>query len=480
MLTNVDAEDYAELIDWAARQPWSTGAIGLLGVSYFAMSQWRVAALQPPALRAIVPWEGASDLLREFAYQDGVVETGFIGVWWKNRMQRGRNRRFPMAEDFPADRDVHPLDDAYWAGKRPALERIECPALVCAGWADQGLHTRGSLEGFERIGSAEKWLFTHGGRKWETFYSPEAKHVQRRFLDRYVKGERNGWEAAPRVCLAVRRNRDTVRLRQADAWPIPVSYTPLFLDAANGTMAPELPSAASVASYDPRRRSERASFSHRFLDDTELTGSMALALWVETTEGDDLDVFAVVRKFDAAGREVHFYGYNGLARDGVAKGWLRASHRERDPMRSRPGRPFHTHRVRLAVQPGEIVPLEIEILASSTLFEAGSTLRLDVLGTDAERYPAFRHGRTVNRGRHCLHTGAACPSKSTDPDRKDDRCGLRQRAGSRHVELESPSPVVATFLEPQRLGSGRAEAPTIHPSKALRRRSLRPTGLRTK
>ena len=132
VLSDRDAEDYYELIEWAARQPWSSGAVGLLGVSYLAMSQWRVAALRPPSLRAICPWEGVTDLLRELGYQDGVPETGFVSTWWRFRMQRGHNRHFPMAEDFPADRDRHPLDDAYWAAKRPAAERIEVPALICA------------------------------------------------------------------------------------------------------------------------------------------------------------------------------------------------------------------------------------------------------------------------------------------------------------------------------------------------------------
>ena len=44
------------------------GRVGLMGVSYLAMSQWRVAALKPPHLRAIVPWEGVTDLYREFAF----------------------------------------------------------------------------------------------------------------------------------------------------------------------------------------------------------------------------------------------------------------------------------------------------------------------------------------------------------------------------------------------------------------------------
>ena len=110
VLSDRDAQDYYELIEWAAGQSWSTGAVGLLGVSYLAMSQWRVAALRPPSLLAICPWEGVTDLLRELGYQDGVPETGFVGVWWRFRMEPGHNKRFPMNENFPEDRDRHPLD----------------------------------------------------------------------------------------------------------------------------------------------------------------------------------------------------------------------------------------------------------------------------------------------------------------------------------------------------------------------------------
>jgi predicted acyl esterase len=413
LLTNDDARDYCALIDWAARQPWSSGLVGLLGVSYLAMSQWRAAALRPPALKAICPWEGVTDLLRELAYQDGVPETGFLGVWWNVRMKRGRNRRFVMAEDFLQERDRHPLDDGYWATKRPALDRIDVPALVCANWSDHGLHTRGSLEGFERIGSSRKWLVTHGGRKWETFYAPDTRALQRRFFDHFLKGEENGWERTPRVRLTVRRSREAHEIRSEAAWPLArAAYTPLYLDARVGALSEQPSVEPGAAFYVPRRRGTggRVSFVHRFEHLTELTGGMTLRLWVSTSEGDDLDLFVVLRKFTADCGEVFFYGYNGFARDALAKGWLRVSHRELDPALSRPGRPWHTHRAAQPVRPGEIVPVEIEIWPSSTLFEAGSTLRLDILGRDADRYPAFRHGRTVNRGRHTVHTGPTSPS----------------------------------------------------------------------
>jgi hypothetical protein len=48
VLRQQDAVDYYDLVEWAASQPWCTGRVGLLGVSYLCMSQWYVAALKPP------------------------------------------------------------------------------------------------------------------------------------------------------------------------------------------------------------------------------------------------------------------------------------------------------------------------------------------------------------------------------------------------------------------------------------------------
>ncbi|PNP58204.1 hypothetical protein THARTR1_01901 [Trichoderma harzianum] len=55
------AAAFCHAIEWAAQQPWSNGRVGLLGVSYFAGTQWRTAAAQPRGLSCIIPWEGMSD-----------------------------------------------------------------------------------------------------------------------------------------------------------------------------------------------------------------------------------------------------------------------------------------------------------------------------------------------------------------------------------------------------------------------------------
>ncbi len=413
-----DAPDYYDLIEWAAMQPWCTGRIGLMGVSYLCMSQWHVAALKPAHLRAIAPWEGATDLYRELAFHGGIPETKFVPTWFRNRIKRGRNRRFPLAEDFLDDRERHPLDDAYWASKRPLLENIEVPALVCASWSDHGLHTRGSIEGFERISSREKWLFTHGRKKWETFYGDEARAIQKRFLDYFLRDVDNGIMREPRVRLEVRRAWYQQDVREEDNWPIAcVQPMRLYLCARTSGMRREPVEQESRVQYRStgKKESDRALFSFRFDETTELTGGMRLKLWVSTSEGDDLDLFVVVRKLDSAGREVFFPGFNGYERDAVAKGWLRASHRELDHSRSTPLRPWLSHTQVQKLRPNEIVPVEIEIWPSSTLFEAGSTLQIAIQGHDAAKYPAFGHQSLVNNGLHTIFTGGRYDSHLVMP-----------------------------------------------------------------
>jgi hypothetical protein len=161
-----------------------------------------------------------------------------------------------------------------------------------------------------------------------------------------------------------------------------------------------------------RRRGhpDRVRFAHRFIEDTEITGSMALTVWISTDEGTDLDVFVVVRKHNPAGAVVPFYGYNGYNNDGVAKGWLRGSHGELDATRSRPERPYHTHRSVESIEPGEPTQMTVEIWPSSTLFEVGSELVVEIIGHDADRYPVLRHKAAINRGTHTIHTGGTTPS----------------------------------------------------------------------
>lgn len=124
----------------------------------------------------------------------------------------------------------------------------------------------------------------------------------------------------------------------------------------------------SSLAYDADSRDVTAAFTHTFTGDTEITGYAALKLWFSTEGSDDADLFVAVQKLDALGGVVNF-PYFTLQNDGQAThGWQRVSHRELDEERSTPQQPVHTHRREQRLKPGEVVPVEIELWPSSTLF----------------------------------------------------------------------------------------------------------------
>jgi predicted acyl esterase len=176
-----------------------------------------VTALRPPHLAAICPWEGFTDVFRDFARPGGIREDGFIRVWSAGVRRQGRTD-----EDLRRGQIEHPLRDEWWTTRTPELERIEVPILACGSFSDQQLHSRGSFRAFERAGSPRRWLYTHRGGKWATYYSEEALSFQSRFFDYFLKSEQNGMLEVPPVRLEVREDRDTIReVRFEGEWPLP-------------------------------------------------------------------------------------------------------------------------------------------------------------------------------------------------------------------------------------------------------------------
>lgn len=402
-----------DLVEWAGTQPWSNGKVGLSGVSYLTVSQWNIAATNPPHLAAINPWEGWSDTYREVVRHGGIPETYFWPyIAW--RWGYGTTR----VEDLATETTEHPFFDDFWASKAPDLSRVNVPAYVVASWSDQGLHTRGTFEGFKRISSRHKWLEAHGGKKWGYYYSPQGLWRQQVFFDYFLKEEPTEVLDWPRVRYEVRERAFIGTVKAATNWPVPdTDPLPLFLDAESGSLRPDPAPAETSTLYDSERAGRgrsRATFDIRFDEATELVGNTKLKVWMSTPDAVDMDVFVALQKLDAYGDPVGF-PYYAVFEDGpVALGWIRASHRELDPKRSVPLQPVLAHRRGLTLDPGQIVPLDIEILPSGTRFEHGDTLRLIIQGTDIYRYPrpltqAF-HDESVNRGRHVIHTGGTYDS----------------------------------------------------------------------
>jgi predicted acyl esterase len=369
LLSDQEAEDVCDLIEWAAAQPWSTSAVGMIGVSYLAISQWKAAALRPPHLKAIVPWEGFTDPYRDFARTGGILETGFLKMW--SRGLRAARLKYSLGDEAV----TRPLRDEWWRALVPDLPKIEVPALICGSFSDNNLHSRGAMRAFERISSPERHLYTHRGGKWATFYSASALDTQLAFLDRHLRGGTSAPQ--PRVRLEVREDRDhVVEVREEASWPLESTrWTALHLSDAG--LLPGAPDQVGSITFDTR--SGGARFGWTLDADTEITGPMAVRLFVDVQGSDDVDLFVGVEKWRGR-RYVPFEGSYGFGRDRITSGWLKASMRTLDEAGSRPFEPSPALDSRNPVQPGQVVQVDIPLGPSATLFRAGEQLRLVVAG----------------------------------------------------------------------------------------------------
>jgi hypothetical protein len=422
LLTDAEAQDSYDLVEWAGAQPWSNGRVGMLGVSYLAISQYKTAASQPPSLKAICPWEGFTDAYRDFMTPGGIAENGFSRIW-----QAATKRVARLDDDFRLERQRHPLRDSWWDSLTPSLEKITVPMLVCASFSDANLHSIGSFRALQRVSSTDRFAYVHRGPKWSTFYGEKAKAAQLAFFDHYLR-EQDVTEGLPpmlpRVRLEVREDHDrVVEVRAENEWPLArTAWTPLYL-AAGGLLSDAPDSAhshavAGATSFSLRRNA--AAFTYTFIHETEVTGPMNLTLWVSVSSADgDANLFVGVEKLHD-GAVVPFEGSYGYGRDRVAIGRLRVSMRDTDAAASAPHQPEHTFLARQPVAPDEVVRLDIPLSPSATLFRAGDSLRLLVAGRYLEpRNPLFghfpAHYASSSRGRCVLHWDAKRPARLEVP-----------------------------------------------------------------
>jgi putative CocE/NonD family hydrolase len=82
-----EAEDGYDVIEAIAKMPWCNGNIGLAGNSHLAIVQWFIAALKPPSLKAIAPWDACADLYREQFVRGGVFDSGLFDFIIKMNIQ---------------------------------------------------------------------------------------------------------------------------------------------------------------------------------------------------------------------------------------------------------------------------------------------------------------------------------------------------------------------------------------------------------
>lgn len=449
-----ETDDYCECIEWAGTQPWSSGKVGLCGISYYAVTQWQVAGRKPRHLAAMCPWEGAADFYRDLSHHGGIY-MNFWDQWMENQIlsyQHGRGENgyrsrvhgglvsgpatvteAELAENRtdPGKTYRTPFDGPVFQEISAKWDQIEVPFLSPASWAGQGLHPRGNFEAFVNAASSNKWLEVHGLEHWTHFMTDYGRGLQKRFFDHFLKGEDNGWDKTPRVILNVRDVNEKFTLRYENEWPLArTQWTKFHLDAGGKALLDAaLPGSASIT-YSGLGNG--VTFSLPPLDaQAELCGPMAAKLFI-SSETVDADLFLIVSIFRPDGTEVVFNGTTD-PHTPFAQGWLRASHRKLDPDKSLPYRPYHSHDEKQPLEPHQIYELDIEIWPTGLVIPEGFRIALTVQGRDYE-WPdgpgirlsnfsyelrgcgPFLHNDPVDRpndvfgGKVTIHTGHDYPS----------------------------------------------------------------------
>ncbi|HEV8383628.1 MAG TPA: CocE/NonD family hydrolase [Candidatus Acidoferrales bacterium] len=286
-----EGQDGYDTIEWAAKQPWSSGAVGTFGLSYPGAVQWLAAMERPPHLKAMVPAMTFSTP-RNFFYSGGVFDGSWVGWVWNNiapdvRMKKslpgprtGTEARAAFEKDaaklqgrlplaaLDELKDIapwyfewlrHEPRDAWWewCELRNKYDRTDAAVLNLSGWYDEAYGPEGATTNYSGVVAARKrqadkrahliigpWVHGVGATK-ETKagvrdFGPQSAidydEVVLRWMDRYVKGIDNGVEKEKPVRVFVMgRNA----WREADAWPIPSTQAkPLYLSSTASTDKP--------------------------------------------------------------------------------------------------------------------------------------------------------------------------------------------------------------------------------------------------
>ncbi|MFB7718951.1 CocE/NonD family hydrolase [Nocardia sp. NPDC056100] len=394
-----DARDGYDFVEWLAEQPWCNGKVGMAGNSGVAVTQWAIAAQQPPHLACIAPWEGTSDIFNEAMYEGGVPGLTFHSALTGFLSGPG------LVEDIGEMGRRYPFFNNYWRDKVADLTQIQVPCYITASWSHFHLH--GAFEGFRHVGDERKWIRAHRDFEWPDMYSPGNIEDLKRFFDCYLKDIHNGWELTPRVRLEVMDALDCDYQVSRPEREFPLArtrYDKLYLDAATGSLSPEPIATASSTSYDAA--DGVVTFDMTLPEETELTGYSTLRLYVEADGNDDMDLFVNIQKLSTTGEWIptHVLDHPHPG----AWGKLRVSRRALDEQKSTDFHPVLAQRGEDKLSPGEIVAVDVPIWPTSRIWHAGQRIRVQIAGhyIRGDWFEPLTW-QTCNTGRHILHTGGA-------------------------------------------------------------------------
>jgi len=397
--SEIEQRDGEQVIAWLARQPFSTGSVGMFGISWGGFNSIHMAMRNPPALKAIVAVDATDDLYEDDVhFMDGMMH---VDSW---EMSQDLANAMPAAPDYRIDEkyfrerfDQPPWmlvykhqqrDGPFWdrTALKTRYDAIRIPTFVVGGWYDGYRDSVPRM--LEKLRAPVKAIVGAWDHTFpdEPYPKPgfDFRREMVRWFDRWLKGRDNGIEREPRLAVYVRRWHPPGPYlevapgfwRFEDGWPIDRIRERVLFPRPDGSLSPEAPpESASQLRYVPTTGVEAGGPVMWFGDVApDQRPTDAFSLVYETPPlPEDLEILGLPRamlRVSADAPLAHWFArINDVAPDGtvtlVANAGQNGAHREsaREPK---------------AIEPGKAFPLEIELHFTSWIFPKGHRIRLSV------------------------------------------------------------------------------------------------------
>lgn len=443
-----ERQDMYDLVEWAAAQPWCDGTVGMIGISYFAMTQLEAAVERPPHLKAIFPVAATADLY-EAATHHGLVSSSFItpflsmvgltaarsdGFWRSRPLDLARkvlqtpplHRKFAtmngeasltmMRQLLKLPHDPHPWDDLWldvavkhptrdeWWDDRdltPLLKNIDIPVYLGCDWENVPLHLPSTFIAWKalahnpivRMGLLDKYGMTW---PWESLHTEALA-----WFDHWLKGRDTGIT-----------NGDPIRyaLPGAEEWHTSATWPPA---ATHRELALRADGLLDDDEGEPGTRDYMVLGAGLNRAGASSIDPPAILTWTGNPLDADLDVVGAieVRLIAAAtaADTAWIVTLQDVTPDGeiteVTAGWLRATLREVAQDASTPGDPVLPCRTATAVPIGEDVEYRIPLVPNARRFAKGHRIQLMITSDDQNPdVPAIMNFRHASVGTSSLNT----------------------------------------------------------------------------
>lgn len=442
--SRAESRDAYDITEWLAAQPWSTGRIGMFGISYLGITQYLAASTQPPHLVAIFPQMAMFDLY-SFVHTGGVFKEDFVFNWGGRTLLLDRFIDPPPVDEDPSGtllaqaraehRDnwnvyelalISPYRDARVDGQEiytvlspssyvDAINESGVAIYHLAGWYD--MYPEDALVWFNNLDVPQKIVITPWEHEGAGGFDLVAEH--HRWFDYWLKGIDNGIMDEPPIVYDVMTRPGVYDWRTAESWPLPeTQHTPFYfaagpsgsIDSVNdGLLVREAPAADAAAdaaddytvdyttTTGPGNRWANGRGAPFFYPDMRPNDAKALTYTTPPLEADmQVTGHPIAHLWISADAEnADFFVYleevapSGYSRY-ITEGTLRASHRAlHDAPWDTFGLPFHRgNEADMLPLPADGTPVELVIALqpTSNVFDAGHRIRITVTGADADTF----------------------------------------------------------------------------------------------